>query len=70
MNRRYDTERWFTCSTVKPPCDGEYIVTCRGAIKATVLTYEEGVWYNDNRDTFDVVAWMFLPGAYRPDLSE
>lgn len=66
MTYRYDNiEHWFAFDRVQPPCDGEYIVTCKNAIKATVLTYEDGKWYNDARTTFDVVAWMFLPGAYR-----
>ena len=61
----YNQPTWYRCSRVKPPEDGEYIVTCRDAIRATVLTYENGKWYNDNRKEFDVIAWMFLPGAYR-----
>ena len=56
---------WYRFSNVRPPCDGEYIVTCRDAIRATVLTYENGIWTNDHKKKFDVIAWMFLPGAYR-----
>lgn len=62
---RYDEPVWFLTANVQPPCDGEYIVTCRDAIKATVLYFEEGKWYNERRRRFDVIAWMFLPGAYR-----
>lgn len=61
----YNQPTWYRYSRVKPPEDGEYIVTCRDAIRATVLTYENGKWYNDDRKEFDVIAWMFLPGAYR-----
>lgn len=61
----YENEHWFVCSRVQPPYDGEFIVTCKDAIRATVLTYEDGKWLNDNKDEFDVIAWMFLPGAYR-----
>lgn len=61
----FDDEHWFVFENVKPPCDGEYIVTCKDAIKATVLTYEDDKWYNDARTEFNVVAWMFLPGAYK-----
>lgn len=59
---RYSNDHWFTKSD--PPCDGEYIVTCKDAIRATVLTFEEGKWYNEAREQFDVIAWQFLPGAY------
>ena len=64
---RYDKEHWFVYNRIKPPYDGEYIVTCRNAIRSTVLTYEDGAWYNEARKKFDVVAWMFLPGIYRPE---
>ena len=63
-NNRYSNDHWFVFHNVKPPCDGEYIVTVRDAIKATVLTYEDGKWYNEARETFNVIAWQFLPGAY------
>ena len=64
--RNYNEPEWFRFHIVKPPCDGEYIVTCKDAIRATVLTYENGKWYNDARTTFEVIAWMFLPPAYVP----
>lgn len=66
---RYSNDRWFLTRNINPPYDGEYIVTCKHAKRATVLTYEEGKWYNDAREEFNVVAWMFLPGAYiaRPE---
>ena len=62
---RYDPYTWFLCRNVKPPYEGEFIVTCRDAIRATVLTYENNKWVNEDNEQFDVVAWMFLPGAYR-----
>ena len=62
---RYDQPTWYPTANVLPPCEGEYLVTCRGAIKATVLYFEDGKWYNEKRKQFNVIAWMFLPGAYR-----
>lgn len=62
---RYDNPTWYLTANVLPPCEGEYIVTCRDAIRATVLYYEDGNWYNEKRKKFNVIAWMFLPGAYR-----
>ncbi len=61
---RYNNDNWFTQNP--PPFEGEYIVTCKNAIRATVLTYENGKWHNDAGVEFDVIAWQFLPGAYTP----
>lgn len=57
---RYDNFTWYKNTNVKPPCDGEYIVTCRNAIRATTATYENGKWLNN----MNVVAWTFFPGIY------
>ena len=58
---RYDAFTWYKCTNVKPPCDGEYIVTCRNASRATTATFENGKWLNN----MNVVAWTFFPGIYR-----
>ena len=63
---RYSNDNWFVYHDTKPPYDGEYNVTVRGAIRATTLTYEDGKWTDINGTEFDVVAWTFLPGAYVP----
>ena len=60
---RYDTFTWYRNKNVKPPCDGEYIVTIRNAIRSTSATYEDGKWLGG----IDVVAWTFFPGTFRPD---
>ena len=57
----YDTFTWYLNKNVPPPCDGEYIVTVRNAIRATTATFEDGKW----RGKLDVVAWTFFPGIYR-----
>lgn len=58
---KYDTFTWYVYNNVKPPCDGEYIVSCRNAIRATTATFEDGKWL----EKLDVVAWTFFPGIYR-----
>lgn len=63
----YNKATWYRYSHVKPPCDGIYIVTCRDAIRATVLNYEDGKWTDDRGNKYSVVAWTFLPGIYRSD---
>lgn len=46
----------------------EYIVTIKGASDATALYYnfQEGTWFDDNGNLYEVVAWRPMPGAYRP----
>ena len=60
---RYNNFTWYLYKNVKPPCDGEYIISCRNAIRATTATFENGKW----RGKYDVVAWTFFPGVYRPN---
>ena len=60
---KYDAFTWYKNVNVKPPCDGEYIVSCRGAIRATSATFEDGKWLGG----IDVIAWTFFPGIYRPN---
>lgn len=62
MNR-YDTFTWYLNKNVKPPYDGEYIVSIRNALRATTATFENGKWLGNH----DVVAWTFFPGIYRPE---
>lgn len=50
---------------IEPPWEGEYIVTCRGASRATNLSWEDNQW-TDGREYYDVIAWTFFPDAYRP----
>ncbi len=44
----------------------EYIVMIKGAKKPTTLYWtEDGEWWDlDNRDQYDVTAWMPLPDPY------
>lgn len=51
---------WVPTDIGLPPCDDEYIVTCRGAKKSMSLSYEDGEWTNGEHK-FDVVAWMPFP---------
>lgn len=42
----------------------EFIVMIKGANKPTSLYYKEGVWFDDNNNDYDVIAWMPLPEPY------
>ena len=46
-----------------------YLVTCRGCVHPTELTYMgEGRFedINGNSDMYDVIAWMPMPSVYKP----
>lgn len=48
----------------------EYNVTIRGALESTTLKYSpDGVWFDDNGNVYDVIAWRPLPEPYRPERS-
>lgn len=46
----------------------EYIVTIKGAEKATILYYAgDGYWYDEGtQEYYPVTAWQPLPGPYQP----
>lgn len=54
---------WNT--TEEPKRDGEYLVTCVGAMYPTTLYYEEGRWVDWRGETYVVAAWAHLPQAYK-----
>ncbi len=46
----------------------EYNVTIRGALESTTLKYSpDGVWFDDNGNVYDVIAWRPLPERYHPE---
>lgn len=44
----------------------EFIVMIKGANRPTSLYYKEGVWFDDDNNDYDVLAWMPLPEYPRP----
>ena len=48
----------------------EFIVMIKGANKPTSLYYKEGVWFDDNNNDYDVIAWQPLPEPYSDNLSK
>lgn len=42
----------------------EFIVMIKGANKPTSLYYKEGVWFDDDNNDYDVIAWQPLPEPY------
>lgn len=42
----------------------EFIVMIKGANRPTSLYYKEGVWFDDNNNDYDVIAWQPLPERY------
>ena len=42
----------------------EFIVMIKGANKPTSLYYKEEVWFDDDNNDYDVIAWQPLPEPY------
>lgn len=42
----------------------EFIVMIKGANKPTSLYYKEGIWFDDDNNDYDVIAWRPLPEPY------
>lgn len=63
---------WIPCSEALPDTGNygyiEAIVTIKGAIESTCLTYhkEGNQWMDENGEVYQVVAWKPLPDAYKP----
>lgn len=44
----------------------EFIVMIKGANRPTSLYYKEGVWFDDDNNDYDVIAWRPLPEFSEP----
>ena len=66
-NKRCDsTPCWIPCSERLPDVNGDYLVTFKYLIfyPVEVCEFKDGKW---DSGMYDVVAWMFVPEAYRED---
>jgi hypothetical protein len=59
-------QRWIPCSERLPRENGDYLVTFKYLIfyPVEVCEFKDGKW---DSGMYDVVAWMFVPEAYRED---
>ena len=59
-------QRWIPCSERLPNVNGDYLVTFKYLIfyPVEVCEFKDGKW---DSGMYDVVAWMFVPEAYRED---
>lgn len=44
-----------------------YLVTIKGVKEATTLHYADKRWFDDNGETYNVVAWKHMPEAYKEE---
>lgn len=63
---RLPNQREFIESYVRSAYAAEFLVTIEGADKATTLYYSQtGVWFDEQREPYKVVAWMPLPEVFK-----
>lgn len=63
---RLPDQREFIEAYVRHAYAAEFLVTIEGADKATTLYYSQtGVWFDEQREQYKVVAWMPLPEVFR-----
>lgn len=63
---RLPDQREFIEAYVRHAYASEFLVTIEGADKATTLYYSQtGVWFDEQREQYKVVAWMPLPEVFR-----
>ena len=63
---RLPDQREFIEAYVRHAYAAEFLVTIEGADKATTLYYSQtGVWFDEQREPYKVVAWMPLPEVFR-----
>lgn len=61
---RLPNEEEFEKNYCRNHWGAEFIVMIKGANKPTSLYYKEGVWFDDNNNDYDVIAWQPLPERY------
>lgn len=63
---RLPDQREFIEAYVRHAYAAGFLVTIEGADKATTLYYSQtGVWFDEQREPYKVVAWMPLPEVFK-----
>lgn len=64
VEERLPNEEEFEKNYCRNHWGAEFIVMIKGANRPTSLYYKEGVWFDDDNNDYDVLAWMPLPEQY------
>ena len=66
VEERLPNEEEFEKNYCRNHWGAEFIVMIKGANRPTSLYYKEGVWFDDDNNDYDVIAWQPLPEYPRP----
>ena len=66
VEEREPNEEEFEKNYCRNHWGAEFIVMIKGANRPTSLYYKEGVWFDDDNNDYDVIAWQPLPEYPRP----
>lgn len=66
VEERLPNEEEFEKNYCRNHWGAEFIVMIKGANRPTSLYYKEGVWFDDNNNDYDVIAWQPLPEFPEP----
>ena len=64
VEERLPNEDEFEKNYCRNHWGAEFIVMIKGANRPTSLYYKEGVWFDDDNNDYDVIAWQPLPEPY------
>ncbi|NBH61990.1 DUF551 domain-containing protein [Anaerotruncus sp. 80] len=66
-SERLPSEEEFLKSYLRNHYAAEFLVQIYGASRPTTLYYRDGVWFDDDFDKYNVIAWMPLPEPWEGD---
>lgn len=68
VSERLPNEEEFIGAYLRSIYAAEFIVMIKGASKPTTLYFtRSGKWFDEKRNTYDVIAWQPLPEPYKED---
>ena len=67
VEERLPNEEEFEKNYCRNHWGAEFIVMIKGANRPTSLYYKEGVWFDDDNNDYDVIAWQPLPEPFKGD---
>ena len=70
VEERLPNEEEFEKNYCRNHWGAEFIVMIKGANRPTSLYYKEGVWFDDDNNDYDVIAWQPLPEPFKGDIVE
>ena len=71
VSERLPNEEEFISAYLRKKYVAEFIVMIKGANRPTTLYFtRSGKWFDEKRNTYDVIAWQPLPEPYQNDEQE